>query len=92
MTDMQFGEWREIGAGGARIVDRASRRGRAVRPPIGLHDGEAYRLWLSERVTRLAQLDQTEEERQSTEQWMERISAASTEQLWAEYIELTSAP
>ena len=92
MDDMKFQQWNEISSTEAtRNVDRLGRRARAVQPPEGLPDGEAYRTWLYERVARLSKADQTEGEREETRQWRDRIGSASVDALWAEYSQLNTA-
>lgn len=48
----------------------------------------AYRTWLLDEVARLSPLDTTDAERHETEQWRRRIADATTEDLWAEYLEI----
>lgn len=93
MNETKPGQWNEMSsAEGARMVDRAARRARAVLPPEGLPNGEAYRAWLYERVARLSEADRTEGGREEARQWRDRIGNASADALWAEYSQLNTAP
>lgn len=70
------------------MLTRISKRSRPLRPPGSLSDAVAYRTWLLDEVARLSPLDTTDAERHETEQWRRRIADATTEDLWAEYLEI----
>lgn len=71
-------------------LDRLSRQARKTRPPAGIPDGEAYRMWLYERVRGLAATDRTDADREATRRWLARIANSSTDALWREYMKLRS--
>ncbi|WP_102191344.1 hypothetical protein [Microbacterium aurantiacum] len=71
----------------SKELDRLIRRERSVRPPADLQGGEAYRAWLLERVDVIAASDATDEERNETAAWRVRITDATTQELWSEYLD-----
>lgn len=71
----------------SKELDRLIRRERVVRPPANLQGGEAYRAWLLERVDVIAASDATDEERNESTAWRARITDATTQELWSEYLD-----
>lgn len=83
---------RSASADTLKELDRITRRERIVRPPAGLLSGEAYRTWLLERVDAVSASDATKEERQETEAWRARITDATWQELWSEYLDQRPLP
>lgn len=76
-----------------RAINRLFLRGRSWTPPRGLADGEEYRTWLlANIVSDTVAMDKTASERKQTQRWRDRITAASSEDLWDEYVEKTRDP
>lgn len=80
--------WTSKSADAFKELDRLFRRDRIVRPPAGLQSGEAYRTWLLERVDTISASDATDDERHETTAWRARITDATAQELWSEYLDL----